>query len=388
LFFVPESPRWLISKDRAPEALQILAKYHANGDEHDPTVMFEFAEIKETIRLEYLFKRQTHYIDFVKTRGNRYRLFLIITLGLFSQWSGNGLASYYFKKIMDSIGVTEAETQFYVNGSLVVVSLIVSVSCAFLVDRVGRRPLFLVATSGMLIMFVLWTVCTSLYEVNNNIAAGKAVVAIIFLYSISYAFAWSGLLVAYTVEILPFKLRAKGLMLMNFFVQSALVFNQYINPVGLKHLQPTWKYETIYCCWIAFELLIVFFFYVETRGPTLEEIAKIFDKEEANYGVANVQEVKNNMSKAQDMEMGKFGTFTKVERAAPSPTFSDPGSPARSIPEKPPPPNFSRVERQVPPRPRRIDRTPSGFIRPERTMSPTDFTRMDDPPARDRGGMF
>jgi hypothetical protein len=381
-----------MSRDRAPEALQILAKYHANGDEHDPTVMFEYAEIKETIRLEYLFKRQTSYLDFFRTRGNRHRLFLIATLGLFSQWSGNGLASYYFVKIMKSIGVKELETQFYVNGSLVILSLIVSVSCAFLVDRAGRRPLFLIATGGMLIMFILWTVCTAIYETSSpvNIAAGKAVIGIIFLYSISYAFAWSGLLVAYTVEILPFKLRAKGLMLMNFFVQSALVFNQYINPVGLKHVTPTWKFETIYCCWIAFELIIVFLFYVETRGPTLEEIAKIFDKEEANYGVANVQEVKNDMTYNPDMEMGKFGSFTKVERAV-SP--ESPTSPSRSLQsekhrQSPPPPNFSRVERQPPPRPRRIDRTPSGFIRPERYMSPTDFTRMDDPPARDRGGMF
>ncbi len=43
---------------------------------------------------------------------------------------------------MRSVGLVESQTQFYVNGSLVVVSLIVSVTCASLVDRVGRRPLF------------------------------------------------------------------------------------------------------------------------------------------------------------------------------------------------------------------------------------------------------
>lgn len=49
---------------------------------------------------------------------------------------------YYFGVIMRSVGLVESQTQFYVNGSLVVVSLIVSVTCASLVDRVGRRPLF------------------------------------------------------------------------------------------------------------------------------------------------------------------------------------------------------------------------------------------------------
>ncbi len=58
------------------------------------TLTMSKAEIKETIRLEYLFKRQTSYLDFVRTKGNRHRLALIVTLGLFSQWSGNGLASF------------------------------------------------------------------------------------------------------------------------------------------------------------------------------------------------------------------------------------------------------------------------------------------------------
>ena len=239
---------------------------HANGDETDETVMFEYAEIKETLRLEYLYTKESSYLDFFKTKGNRYRLFLIATLGLFSQWSGNGLTSYYFTKIMDSIGVTSSDTQFKINGSLTIVSLLVSVSCAFLIDRVGRRKLFLVATSGMLICFVCWTICTALYELHGNLAAGKAVIAFIFFFSIAYAFAWSGLLVAYTVEIMPFKLRAKGLMVMNFFVNAALVFNQYINPIGLKKLTPSWKFYTIYCCWIAVELIVVFFFYIETKG--------------------------------------------------------------------------------------------------------------------------
>lgn len=78
----------------------------------------------------------------------------------------------------------------------------------------------------MLICFILWTICTMLFDVHGNLGAGKAVIAFIFLFSFSYAIAWSGLLVAYTVEIMPFKIRAKGLMLMNFFVQAALVFNQ------------------------------------------------------------------------------------------------------------------------------------------------------------------
>ncbi|KAK5175399.1 uncharacterized protein LTR77_000538 [Saxophila tyrrhenica] len=312
LLWVPESPRWLIAQDRAHEALHILAKYHANGDQLDPTVMFEYAEIKETIRLEYLIKKQTSFLDFLKTRGNRYRLCLILSLGLFSQWSGGGLVAYYFRQIMLSIGQKNENTIFEINGSLNILSLLVSVGCAFLVDKVGRRPLFLISTSCMLVIYVIWTLCTALYQTDDNEVAGKTVIAMIFLYSISYAVAWSGLLVAYTVEILPFKLRAKGLMLMNLFVQVALVFNQYVNPVGLKQFRPqTWKFLLIYCCILAVELAIIAWFYVETKGPTLEEIAKIFDGDRAETGIANLHDVKADM-RVQDV-MDKFGTFTRVE---------------------------------------------------------------------------
>lgn len=246
IFLCPESPRWLISKDRADEGLAILAKYHANGNADHPTVQFEYAEIRETLRLEFQYKKSSSYLDFLKTKGNRYRTLLIVSLGLFSQWSGNGLVSYYATDIYKSIGITSTDTQLGLNGGQTILSLIVSVTCALLCDRLGRRPLFLAATAGMLICFIPWTICSAIYQEDQNKAAGQAVVAFIWMFGVAYALAWSGLLVGYTVEILPFKIRAKGLMLLNFWIQVALVINQYVNPLGFQHLNPNWKLYTIY----------------------------------------------------------------------------------------------------------------------------------------------
>jgi sugar porter (SP) family MFS transporter len=246
IWFIPESPRWLISKERNEEALQMLAKYHANGNVNNPTVQFEYAEIKETLRLEFQYQKNSSYLDFFKTKGNRYRLMLLASLGLFSQWSGNGLTSYYATEVYNSIGITDGDTQLGLNGGLTILSLIVSVSCALLADRVGRRPLFISATASMCVCFIIWTICSSQQQENGSKAAGQGVIAMIWIFSVAYALAWSGLLVAYTVEILPFKIRAKGLMVMNFFIQVALTINQYVNPLGFDHLVPNWKLYTIY----------------------------------------------------------------------------------------------------------------------------------------------
>lgn len=115
IFWCPESPRWLISRDRNEEALNILAYYHANGNQNDATVQFEYREIKETLRIEFQYKKSSSYLDFFRTKGNRYRFIVIISLGLFSQWSGNGLVSYFSKEIYDTIGVTNNTDQLGVR---------------------------------------------------------------------------------------------------------------------------------------------------------------------------------------------------------------------------------------------------------------------------------
>jgi MFS family permease len=236
IYWVPESPRWLISKERYEEAETILAHYHANGDKQNATVSFEFREIKETLRLEFEYKKSSSYLDFLRTKGNRYRLSLLVSLGVISQYSGNALFSNYINLIYNSMGITEQSKKIPVsfprltsgsltkhipqlNGGQTLLSLIVSVGCAFLVDRVGRRPLFLTATTGMCLMFLAWTITAAQFEKTGNVkTSGYPQVAFVWLFGVFYSLAWSGLLVAYALEILPYKLRAKGLMIMNLTV--------------------------------------------------------------------------------------------------------------------------------------------------------------------------
>jgi sugar porter (SP) family MFS transporter len=296
IWWVPESPRFLMAKDRHEEALAILAKYHANGNENHPTVQFEYREIKETIRLEMESKKNSSYLDFCKTKGNRYRLAVLVSLGIFSQWSGNGIISNYSSKLYDSAGVTDSTAKLGLSAGQTVLALIVSITMAMLVDKIGRRPMFLASTGGMFLTFILWTLTCGLYEEKGSFGADKAMIFFIWLFGIMYSLAWSGLLVAYAIEILPYKLRAKGLMIMNVSVQAALTLNIYANPLAFDHfVGHTWKLYLIYTCWIFLELTFVYFMYVETRGPTLEELVKVIDGEDADVAHLDIRQVEKEV---------------------------------------------------------------------------------------------
>lgn len=101
----------------------------------------------------------------------------------------------------------------------------------------------------------------------------------IFLFYGAAGFAWPGLTVAYCAEILPFKIRAKGLAIGFALTAASSVFNQYVNPIGLAHLQ--WRYYFVYIAILVIECFCVWFLFVETKGPTLEEIAALFDGDDA-----------------------------------------------------------------------------------------------------------
>ena len=183
----------------------------------------------------------------------------------------------------------------------------------------------------MLIFMLGATIAGSQYSRLGTQGIGIACILFFWLHGVAYALAWSGLLVAYTVEVLPFKLRAKGLFIMNVSVQVALVINQYVNPIPLEGAWQgsEWKLYCVYTAWIACELVFVYFFYVETRyeypcceraesmltsyrrGPTLEEIARIFDGENAEVGEADVKEIRG-LSNAGFDEKPTVNTYEKA----------------------------------------------------------------------------
>jgi MFS family permease len=191
------------------------------------------------------------------------------------QWAGNGIVSYYLAPILKSVGITDPTQQSAINLGLQVFNAIMALAGAWGSERFGRRPLWLISASGMLVAFSIVTALSAVYAENGNKGAGKAVIAMLFVFFGFYDIAFTPLSFAYPVEILPYKLRSRGLSLTLTTVFAAGFFNQYVNPIALEKLH--WKFYFVYIgCLISF-IIIIFFFFPETKGRSLEEIAEVFD---------------------------------------------------------------------------------------------------------------
>jgi sugar porter (SP) family MFS transporter len=240
LFFLKESPRWLMKKGRHEEAAISLA--HARCEEvNSPAVVQELAEIRASIEEELNATEGVTWKECLQP-GNRIRFILAFTIMLCQQMSGTNSIGYYAPQIFQTVGVSKANASLFATGVYGTVKVVTTgIFLLIGIDKFGRRNSLLCGAAWMsIMMFIIGAVLKTHPPTNTGTVshASIAMVVMIYLYVIGYSASWGPVPWVFVSEIFPTRLRAYGVGLAGklssimYCFKSALLIKLQLPPSG------------------------------------------------------------------------------------------------------------------------------------------------------------
>jgi sugar porter (SP) family MFS transporter len=258
MFAVPESPRWLAKNGKAERARAVLAK--VGGEAYSAAAL---KEINATFATEEI--QHVRFSDLLQPRMRRV-LVLGVVLAVFQQWCGINVIFNYAEEIFRSAG-------YDISAVLKNIAWTGSVNLAFtfvalgIVDRGGRRPLMLLGSAALAIIYIALGYCYHAHV--QGVAMLLLVLAAIAAYSMSLApVTW-----VVISEIFPNRIRGAAMAIAVAALWLACFILTYSFPTLNKTLGPDGTF------WVYAGICVVGFFFIkvklpETKGKTLEQIER------------------------------------------------------------------------------------------------------------------
>ena len=190
LVFFPYSPRWLASKDRWEESVQVLADLHADGDLRSPKVLAQYREIEESLR----FEQETAAAGWAALLqpDMTKRVVLGVMIQMFSGLTGINVLMYYVVYIMES---AQMGSPLVISLIQYILNVVMTIPALVYLDSWGRRPLMLVGAFFMSVILFTTGTLQAIYGQPNpnsddettwiivgNLPVSRAVVACSYLF--------------------------------------------------------------------------------------------------------------------------------------------------------------------------------------------------------------
>lgn len=142
-------------------------------------------------------------------------------------------------------------------------------------DRYGVKSAALIGTGGTAFSLFLIGAMTKAYGQSDSLPGIWATVGCIFLFSVSYSFGWVPILFLLPAEVLFFRIRVTGMSLFSLVVCATGTWASFVFPVALDAL--AWRLSVINGAWNLLFMLFIWWYWIEIKGKTLEEIDALFD---------------------------------------------------------------------------------------------------------------
>ncbi|KAL3458546.1 general substrate transporter [Aspergillus heterothallicus] len=264
IWFMYESPRWLVEKERFEEAKSVLGKLHGNGYNHE-FLHLEFREIMDAITAEKQFAVWS-WKDMIARPAWRKWLALGMGIQAFGQLSGINVINYYGPQIYEILGI-ETGTSLKIIGISSSFSIVCCVIGLWLLDKVGRMKPLIVCSIGTAAALLVNSVLSKYFVLADNPlpneSALRAMVAMNFVFSLFFTMigiiSW-----VYPAEIFPTEIRARSNSLPTMTNWSLnLVFAQCA-PIALEDLGFGFFY--FFFAWNLIAAVCYIVSFPETRG--------------------------------------------------------------------------------------------------------------------------
>jgi sugar porter (SP) family MFS transporter len=277
---LPESPRWLYVNNKKEAAKAMLTKYHGLGNPESAWVKLQMHEYEEFLDMNGADKRWWDYRALFRNRSAAYRLSCNICISIFGQWAGNAVLSYFLGAVLETCGYSSPVAQANITLINSCQQFLCAIVGAFMVDKIGRRPLLLFSFTGCCVIWLGMTIASAEFAksggglhpdgtvtVGTNLNASKASLAMVFIFGAVYSIGITPLQALYPVEVLSFEMRAKGMAFSSLAVNAAGLLNQFAWPVAMRNIG--WRTYIIFTIWDAIQAIVVWFFIPETKGRTV-----------------------------------------------------------------------------------------------------------------------